>query len=369
MSDATANGAPVLQAVLNFPGKGVWVADVEIDADSADDFRERITIDAGADGVFVGTPIPNGVDFYVGRVKARIVGGYGGCNKPCQPKFYRSIPATIALKDALGDGGEKLSSTSLADLQLPFWTRPATSVAEAVEELTDSLGLVWRVLDNGETWCGPETWPEAQLDEHALVISESPGERTAVLSDAAQLRPGTTFRGRHVSRVTLSITPDGIRTQAWFAEEGDAMRVALQKIVRQMTRTIDFLAKIPAKVVSQNGDGSLELRPRNPRWPGLSRIPIRYGVPGVRAKVKPGSYVDVEFEQGDPSQPIATVWSQESVAELTVKADRVVIDAPDIVAQNGRPLARVGDLVGGISSGPGMPFAGQILTGNQSHRG
>jgi hypothetical protein len=300
-----------------------------------------------------------------------VVGGYAGFNKPCRAKFYRSMPADVMLRDVLTDGGENYSRTSTPRQQLPFWTRPVTSVAEAFEELVESVGCVWRVLDGGDTWVGEETWPEAQAPD-ALVLDEDPAERTAVVADGGSIRPGQVFDGRHVSRVMLTFSPGAVRTTLWFQspdDEGDRMRAALQKIVRQMTRTMDFLAKVPAKVVSQNGDGSLELRPVEPRWPGLSRIPIRYGVPGVRAKVKPGSIVAVEFENGDPAKPVATVWADESVADLTIKADRLVIDALDIDAQHGRPVARVGDLVSTLVSPVGTVAMGQIVTGNNTNRG
>lgn len=373
MSELLANGASVLSATLAFPRVGVWHATVEIDADSADDFAGRVELDAGDAGVFVGTTQPNGASLFAGRVRAKIAGGRAGFGTWCEPKFYRSIVASTVLREALAVGQEVLSDGSTGvDAILPFWTRPEATVGESFEELVTSLGLVWRVLDDSSVWVGKETWPEAQLSADATVLEENPAERTAVLADGEKLRPGQTFQGRHVGRVEIVVGPSGSRTTAWFQEsdaEGDPIRVALTKIVRQMTRTIDFLAAYPARVVKQNGDGSLELKPKSEKMPGMSRIPIRYGVPGVRAKVKAGSFVNVEFEHGDPSAPVATVWDRESVSELTVKADRVVVDATDVEVQKGRPLARVGDLVQVISTPPGTPAIGQILTGNNMHRG
>lgn len=363
-----ANDTLVLDAVFHFPISGVWHADLTIDADDAAPFKGSFTV-SDDDVSFECTPVPNGVDAFVGRVRAKVVGGKSGFAKQCEPKFYRAIPASTVLREALAVGGETLASTSTGiDLHLPFWTRPAASVGEAFEECVAWLDATWRVLDDGSVWVGTETWSEVTLPKDGVLLEENPVEKTAVFADAPAIRPGMSYEGRRIGRVELSVTPSETRSVVWF-QESDPVRTAFTKIVRQMTRTMDFLAMYPATVVSQNGDGSLELKMKSDRMPSMSRIPIRYGVPGVSAKIKSGSVVAVEFERGDPSSPVATVWNRESVSELTIKADRVVVDALDIEAQKGRPLARVGDMVQVISTAPGTPAIGQILTGNQSNRG
>jgi hypothetical protein len=80
---------------------------------------------------------------------------------------------------------------------------------------------------------------------------------------------------------------------------------------------VDFFAQYAATVIAQNADGTLELQPDDPRLPGLSGVPIRYGVPGLAAKVAPASRVLVGFEAGSPAHPIATVWESASIISLT----------------------------------------------------
>lgn len=365
------NGAPLIASTLAFPRVGTWFADLEVDAEEASAF-DRVAIETDA-GTFLGRIDPGTALAVGGRVKARAIGGNAGFRTPIEPKFYRSIPARTVLSDALAVGGEKLSPTSTdIDEILPFWTRHEATVGESFEECVAFLGCTWRVLDDGTVWVGKETWPAAKVGADAAILAEVPSARSALLADASKLRPGQTFNGRHVGRVEIETAAGGERTVAYFQDEdtdGDPVRVALTKIVRQMTRTIDFLAMYPARVVKQNGDGTLELRLSSERMPSMSRIPIRYGVPGVRAKVKAGSFVAVEFERGSPASPVATVWDRESVSELTIKADNVVVDAADIVAQNGRPLARLGDSVQVICTAPGTPAIGTIITGNNRHRG
>jgi hypothetical protein len=71
-------------------------------------------------------------------------------------------------------------------------------------------------------------------------------------------------------------------------------------------------------VLGPSEDGTLELRPDNPRVPGLSKVPLRLGVPGVRVIVLPGARVLVGFEGGDPSRPVASLWERQSCVEIAL---------------------------------------------------
>ncbi len=115
---------------------------------------------------------------------------------------------------------------------------------------------------------------------------------------------------------------------------------------------LDYRAAHPAKVVTQHLDGTLDVVPDNADIAPMTKVPIRYGVPGVTAKIAVGARVLVEFAGGNPERPIATVWESASVTELTVKADVVRLADGDM------PLARQGDIVavqlpvGANSGGP-----------------
>lgn len=104
----------------------------------------------------------------------------------------------------------------------------------------------------------------------------------------------------------------------------DRIKKALLGLVEAQTARIDMLAFYPAKVVSQNGDGTLELQPDNAAVPGVSKVPIRLGVPGFKVKVSGGSRVLLSFEGGDARRPVATLWEFDG-AKLTELA---IGDAP-----------------------------------------
>ena len=125
--------------------------------------------------------------------------------------------------------------------------------------------------------------------------------------------------------------------------DGKAMLLAL--VERALERT-DYHAQYVARVVSQSADGTLSVVPDNDKMPPMTEVPIRYGVPGVSAKVESGARVLIGFEGGDRRRPIATVWESAALTELRiVSKTKVVVDCPDVSIgdESGAPIARVGD--------------------------
>ena len=192
----------------------------------------------------------------------------------------------------------------------------------------------------------------------------------------------------------------------------DRLKAALAAFVRSVTSRLDYLALYPCKVLSQNGDGTLELQPEDSRLPGLSKVPIRIGVPGVDVKVEGGAKVLLGFAEGDPRVPFAALFDKDSLKEVTITASakvtvsagsdvvvnaagkatvnagsdvaltasgkldinassKVTVTAPNIALGAGAmPVARQGDpvLVNSVGAPgvlvPGTPMVGMITAGN-----
>jgi hypothetical protein len=126
----------------------------------------------------------------------------------------------------------------------------------------------------------------------------------------------------------------------------DRLKRALVAIIDHRMHRVDYLALYPARVASQNSDGTLELVPDGTRFKGISRVPLRLGLPGVTVEVEKDSRVLVGFEAGDKARPYASVWDTSTVKSITIKAEtKVVVDAPSVElgGEGGRPLAAVGD--------------------------
>jgi len=109
----------------------------------------------------------------------------------------------------------------------------------------------------------------------------------------------------------------------------DRIKTSVAQFVRKFVGNhlvgarMDYLATYQCRAVAQNADGTLELLPDDSRLPSYSKVPIRYGVPGVSATVAGGARVLLEFASGNPQKPIASLWESASVTILTVTASAI----------------------------------------------
>lgn len=134
----------------------------------------------------------------------------------------------------------------------------------------------------------------------------------------------------------------------------------LLAIVESALERTDYHASYVARVVSQDDAGLLSVVPDNKRLPAMVGVPIRYGVPGISAKVESGARVLIGFEGGDRRFPIATVWESAAMTELRITATtKVVLTCPDVSLgdEDGAPLARVGDPVDVVFDVSAIPTA------------
>lgn len=146
-------------------------------------------------------------------------------------------------------------------------------------------------------------------------------------------------------------------------------------VERILTPRIDPLAFYDATVKAMNDDGTVDIKPDARRWgAGLSRVPIRHGLPGVSVRVKVDARVRLSFAGGDEQQPFVALWDPGSLDTLTIEADtKILLRSPStVVAQTeaaAKRVARMGDLVKvtGVCGPPGTPveFVGYILDGAQ----
>lgn len=149
--------------------------------------------------------------------------------------------------------------------------------------------------------------------------------------------------------------------------DSDRLKRAFERLVLYAVASgnqVDYRAYYPAKVVAQAADFTLELIPDDTRLPSLSKVPLRLGVPGVQAKVAPGSRVLLFFEGGEPSSPAASLFQSSSLLELVVTAStKVTVNAPDVRLGDGHAdVVRYGDVVSLgsllLSAAPGAPVTG-----------
>lgn len=97
---------------------------------------------------------------------------------------------------------------------------------------------------------------------------------------------------------------------------------AFRDLVRHFA-PLESLAEYPCKVVSQNDDGTFEVRPDDARIPPLSKVPARHGAPGEKVTLAGGARALLGFEGGDETKPYVTAWEAGEVEERELSATKV----------------------------------------------
>lgn len=345
MSLVEANGVAVLSGTINRPQRGVWTADLVIDQPDGSGFdvgtQVKITTAAGLN--LVGVVAPNRSGSFLDSVHVRVLGGAGGLTKAATARAYNQPGAFVrdVINGLISDSGETLAPTTDATFlatNLSAWTVMSQTCKRALDNIVETVddSLTWRILDDGTLWVGAETWPTVSAPD-AVNMTFDPKQGTYVIGeDAPSIAPGTNVDGiGHVGRVEHHLEPDSIRTVVYVASD-DGVERGFKQAIKNLVgselsrRGIDFHALYSAKVVSQNGDGTLELKPTSPKLPGLSKVPLRHGLPAVQVQVAPGCFVLVGWDGGDPGSPYACLWGGgETLTSLSIgsAADAVLTKA------------------------------------------
>lgn len=122
----------------------------------------------------------------------------------------------------------------------------------------------------------------------------------------------------------------------------DRAKAGLANFVRGVFPRFDYFARYPGTVVKQGGNNSFDFQPDSTRVPGLSGLPVRFGLPGVSVQLALNSRPRclLGFFGGDPTQPFLDLWEQPGLNALTVDPSADVNLGPAAAA-----VGRVGDAV------------------------
>lgn len=329
-----------ITAELRMNRIGAWHADLEVDAEDALAGLVSFEVDGL---VFTGTVVPDKSGLNGTRSRAQIVSGKGGISGDVQARSYTQstgVKAGTIVRDILSDCGEDLSDLSdgpTLDKRLDRWHTVEGPASHALTRLADACGASWRMMRDGSVWFGEETWPEVKPDG-ALLDEDWSGGCLTLAAETPNLVPGTVYNGQRVEQVTHHIGSN-LRTEARVNSPSSAMTKALAGV----RRDIDYSREYPCEVVTQNSDGTLQLLPDDAvmKARGLDKVPIRYGIPGIKATVAKGARCHLAFAAGDPSRPFVCSWEYDP--------DKVTINS---IFDGLQSLARVGDLV--TTGGPGL---------------
>lgn len=328
----SVNGLRLLTCKIRMPRVGAWHLNFEADVTddgalealaAGDDGKVRITLEH--EGVsFVGTMVRG--DQKRAVYQGRAVAGSGGLSATIPARSYGS-PLGVTVKqivtDILRECGESLSETvedTVLERRVSRWTRTQGVASHALLKVADAVGMTWRVLRDGTIWMGAASYPAADVEHMTLDEDWSDGAILVATNDQGGpgpllLEPGTTFHGQKLELVEHMLSGSGFRTTA----RNTTLGTALDKFLEGIRRDVDYSRGYAAKVTAQNADGTLQIKPDDPKVAGggLDNVPIRLGVPGT-VQVPNGSRCTFQFESGDPSKPYVCAFGGSQLTELKI---------------------------------------------------
>lgn len=353
----TVNNKDILACTVSEPRIGAWSAEFNADADEELNGPVIIHID-GID--FLGNIQRRGVE--AGRLHCRVLAGRGGLGTELDAKFYVGASIRTVLNDIAREASEHLSpkiAPAVLGRVMARYTRTKASAGFAVRQVAQECGVGWRVLRDGTIWLGEESWPGVDVvyDE----LERAPAEDSITIAPASPtVRPGTVFTlqpsmapttagsqppagvTKRVSRVTTQVWDGKLRQVVIFEDSTTGAAPPQSRMAKDVATVvgslvdnrIDYSRLYAAKVIKQASDGTLELLADHEkvRGNGITRVPIRHGVPGMRVRVAAGSRVMLFFENGDPKAPAAALWPDgSSVREVELTASMsITITAPEV---------------------------------------
>lgn len=352
--------AAVTALSLLVPRVGQWTADVTLDADAGPSGACSLSLDGRT---YAGHVVRGAV--YAGAWRGRIVGS-AGLLADAPATALQGATLALVLRDLAGAVGITLAAdTAPLDAAAPRWHRHTGPASQAVADIARAAGYAWRVGPDGTLWLGVDTWATVTPASPVDVLDELPeAGRVTLAGDTLDIAPGTTLalRGRDPVRVGCvehRATADDVQTVVVAEREGGTLLAALERLLGRLTRRVDYTALWPARVVAQQGNGTLDLVPDSPRVAPCQGVPYRT-LRGLSVEVSAGARVLLGYEGGDPSQPYALAWEIGSATSVRVnggstraarEGDSVSVTLP------------IGALIPPASPGGPLPAAPLTLTG------
>lgn len=279
-----------------------------------------------------------------GFVKVKVIGGTGGLRKDVEPKWYQNASPSLILKELLEECGEVVGDLELPADPLPQWVRPGGPAADALHALmTRFPEHNWQVSPSGKVNAGPPIWQEFQTPIPLSASDPASGVWLIPIVPAVlpgmhvTMTRGTEEFGKRITRVTHEIEAylsagkpsSRLRTILGSGDGEDTQPTGAEAVARRALRWVDYLALFPCTVIRDHGDHTLDLLPEHQGLPEMVKVRMLQPIAGARVKLKAGSQVLLQFQQGDPARPLVTNTAMATLEKLeliTGKGQQLILD-------------------------------------------
>lgn len=301
----SVNGARIVSGSLSLPLYGAWVADVELELESA------VTSPVTA---IVGNLTLRGSVYrqatFAGRTEARLIGGGGGWSKNVQARGYNQLGGVLAsqvLNDAAIEVGETVvvaTDSTLGDAYARFGG-PDGKAARVLRRLA---GSQWWVDPSGVTHVGPRPTSAITSDFTVEMFSGAPGTLSIATEDVSSWMPGNTFSSATVAQQTIASVrhefgPNGVaRMKVMVSGSNDRWLEDLRELIRQeVSASLPYAPLYEYQVVVAAG-GQVSALPVDSSTgaPPLTGLQVAGGVGTLNAN---GGKILIGFRDGNPAKP------------------------------------------------------------------
>lgn len=293
------NGHDVTRALVQVPAWGAWWADLDLAEDVT--LSGRVSLQF-ADVQFSGTVVSGGP--FNGRSAYRIVGGGGGWGKEIEARSYADdagVKVSEVISDAASACGESVSGFPTTRPG-PHYVRPSGMASLALGALAPRN---WYVDFAGVTQYGQRASSQYAGNGATSIFDTAAGYLEIETDELLGLVPGVTISGSlPATDVEYSLEKGKISARVFCGRATSRRLVAFAKLMNLLDPNRAYRAVYEFRVVTQSGE-RLNLQPVRAAsgMPVLQRVPVRPGIPGVKAHVALGERVLVAFADGLPHYP------------------------------------------------------------------
>lgn len=336
------NQLAAISVTLLTTWKGAWIADVDVDLDLTGLVPSgKVLLTIGAT-TLSGTVDPEANGRFATHARIRVVGGGNGWSQPTKQQHFHN-DAGVLNTAVIAATAAEVGEVAVVATPLPLgvdWTRMAGPAHRVFK------GLPWYVDFLGVTQVGPRVPTPAPPDVEVLEWNGL--WQTAKIASDTLVVPGMVLTDVRFGSVTVRdveqtfTAAGGARATVWCGKPATSRLAAALTTIAQEATAIVYARSYKYRVVLQGPDGRLTLQAVTPTLGVPDQLPISvwYGLPGAKGKPALGSLCVLEFNEGDPSQPMVRAFDTATPLELDFEASVAIgIKAPIVqlgeVAQTG----------------------------------
>lgn len=295
---STLGTIAIASGTVQLPAWGVGWADLELA--EAETLSGAVTLSSG-DRTWQCTVVSGGP--YLNRARYRVAIGSGTWGQVLPEKSYAN-DAGVKTSKVIDDAARACGASIAAPPAERLGAHYVRVKAPASRALTKTIGNDWYVDDAGVTQFSAR--PAGTYDGDATLVRYDEAAAIAEYhtTSLAGFNPGVSFGGLTASDVEISLGTKATKVTVYGQRQASRVSGALAALIEQLMPDLRYYGSYEFRVVSQD-ENRLNLQPTRAVFglPELTRVPVRYGVPGWKSTVEQGSLAVVTFVNADPSRP------------------------------------------------------------------